>query len=57
MSYVSKGAQIPGARSPWRLNCFHGRIAHLWVLSKELAPCHPSGAQNFEVAPRFFKNL
>ena len=23
----------------------------------ELASCHPSGAQNFEVAPRFLENL
>ena len=23
----------------------------------ELAACHPSGAQNFEVAPRFLENL
>ena len=23
----------------------------------ELASCHPSGAENFEVAPRFLENL
>ena len=30
---------------------------YILVLSKELASCHPSGAQNFEVAPRFLVNL
>jgi len=46
-------AQIPGPRSnfvPW------GLIAHLWVLGMELT-CHPSGAQSFEVASTFLKNV
>jgi len=29
----------------------------LWVLRKELAEYHPSGAQNSEVASRFLENL
>lgn len=29
----------------------------MWVFSMELASCHPSGAQNFKMAPRFLENL
>jgi len=29
----------------------------LWALSVKPAPCHPSGAYNLEVAPRFLENL
>jgi hypothetical protein len=51
-----RGAHIPGARSPWRLNFIRRRLI-LWVFSTELAPCHPSCAWNVEVANIFVVNL
>jgi hypothetical protein len=29
----------------------------LWAFSTQVATCHPSGAQSFEVTPRFFGNF
>jgi len=42
------------AQTPPKL--LEGGAHHLWVFSTELAPCHPSGGHNFEVAPTFSKN-
>jgi len=47
-------AQIPGAWSLRAIN-FVQRHQCLWVLSIELATCHPSGDRNFEVASTFLK--
>jgi len=41
------------AESAWK-QWGSGCTPELWVLSMELVSCHLSGAQNFEVAPRFF---
>ena len=39
--------------SPWRLYIERWRTVYLWALSMEFAACHPTGAQNFEMVPRF----
>jgi len=49
--FITRGAQIPEARSPSRLN-FEG-----WRLIFVGIQRHPSGAHNSEVPPRFFKNM
>ena len=49
-------AQIPDVRSLGRIN-FVRRRQCLWVLSMDLASCHPSGGRNFEVASTFLKTL
>ena len=49
-------AQIPGVGSLGRIN-FERRHQCLWVLSMDLASCHPSGGMNFEVASTFLKTL
>ncbi len=49
-------AQIPGVRSLGRINFLRWRQC-LWVLSMDLASCHPSGSRNFEVASTFSKKL
>ena len=46
----SYGAQILSTGLPSQLNLVQ-------VLSVKLPLCHPSGTQNFEVAPRFLENL
>jgi hypothetical protein len=51
-----RGAEIPGARSPGRLNSIRWRPIIVGP-DMELASRHPSVAKNFEVAPRFFKNM
>jgi hypothetical protein len=33
----------------------YGGTHHLWILGRQHASCHPSGASNFEVAPGFVK--
>ena len=49
-----RGAQIPGARLPWRLNLI-ACSSYLAVLCVELASCQPSSTYNFEAAPRFLE--
>jgi hypothetical protein len=50
-----RGAQIPYANPPGRLKCVRWRQIFV-ILSMELASCHPSDAQNFEVTPRPLEN-
>jgi len=56
MFTYNRGSQIPGTRSTRQLILFGG-FQYLWVLSIAVASCHPSGIQNFNVAPRFLENL
>ena len=49
-------AQIPGVRSLGGINFERWRQC-LWVLSVDLASCHPSGGRKFEVASTFLKKL
>ena len=51
-----RDAQIMGVRSLGRIN-FVQRRQCLWVLSMDLASCHPSGGRNFEVASTFLENM
>jgi len=54
--HKERGAQIPGTRSPWRLNFVLWRII-LAVYSMEPPSCNPSSAQYFELFPRFLENF
>lgn len=56
MFIYNRGSQILGTRSPRQLILFGG-FQYLWVLSIALASCHPSGIQNFNVAPRFLESM
>ena len=47
----TRGAEIRPTMCPRQLNFEH------WILSMELALCHPSGAQNLLVALRYLDNL
>ena len=49
-------SQIPDVRSLGRINLVRRRQC-LCVLSMDLAPCHPSGDRNFEMASTFLKKL
>jgi hypothetical protein len=51
-----RGAQIPGARSPWRPN-FVKRLVTSVHSQIETSFTFPSDSQNFEVAPEFLKYL
>jgi hypothetical protein len=35
----------------------YGGTQYLWALRTEIALCHPSGAKNFEVSPKYMENL
>lgn len=50
--YVHQGCTNPGTRFTGRLN-----FIYFWILSIKLASIYPSGAKNFEFAPRFFEPL
>ena len=51
-----RGIQIPGSRSPWRLNFV--RLLQMLVVSMKLVPYRHCDIYNFEVCPRdFFFNL
>ena len=47
-----RGVQIPGSRSPWRLNFV--RLLQMWVVSTKPVPSQTSDGYNCEVGPRFF---
>ena len=50
--FLCRGAQIVGTRSSWRLNFVRWRLLFVGH-----ATSHHSCTENFEVAPRFLKNL
>ena len=52
---IGRSAQIPGARSPWRLNLARWRL--ISVLSKKPVSHHPSQAWNFVVVLKLEENL
>ena len=49
---IIQGCTNAGVRSPWRLN-----FIRLWVLSIEVASCHPCGTESYDVASRFLECL
>ena len=56
MTYYARGAQIPDATSPWGLNVVRRRLIFVGPLYRNSSR-HPSGAQNFDMAPRFLESL
>ena len=49
-------AAVFAPSKPYRVTDFQVTPG-LWIHSLELASCHPSGAKNLVVAPRFLENL